>query len=400
MGAFNTYTTYGSIAKIFHWLTAVLVIFLLGLGLYMHELPRETPEEITRVVNLYSLHKTLGIAVLGIAILRILWAIREPKPHPLHEGRAVEIFAAETVHWILYIAILLTPLMGWFHHAATTGFAKIWWPFGQDIFFIPKNEALSDFFASMHWILAILMGVSILAHIGGALKHFFLDRDKTLHRMLPLVDTTDVAVMDANHPKWPKWLAVAVFGLATLVMGTLALNTPAPTPRTQLQQIDSDWSVDPENSTLGISIIQLGTPVEGHFANWRADIRFDPENLPEASVKVIIAMDSLSLGTVTHQAQSPEYLAIDAFATAEFTSGHFSKNADGSYLANGTLRLRGISMPLKLNFTLNIENNAATLQGHAPIARLDYNIGANDMPDDASLGYIVDVNIALLATRR
>lgn len=164
MALSNSNSTYGSIAKMFHWITAGLVLFLLGLGMYMQRLPKDNSEEIAQVLWTFSLHKTLGMTMLAVAILRILWAIRGPKPALLNTKNRLETFAAEIVHWILYIAILLTPIAGWFRHATTEGFAKIWWPFGQDIFFIPKNERLSEFFASMHWILATLMAISILAH--------------------------------------------------------------------------------------------------------------------------------------------------------------------------------------------------------------------------------------------
>ncbi|MHA1128737.1 MAG: YceI family protein, partial [Alphaproteobacteria bacterium] len=354
------------------------------------------PEEIAQVLWTFSLHKTLGMTMLGVSILRILWAIRGPKPALLNTENRLETFAAEITHWILYIAILLTPIAGWFRHAATEGFAKIWWPFGQDIFFIPKNERLSEFFASMHWILAILMATSILAHIGGALKHFVIDRDKTLQRMLPLIDTSGV-VAKGEHSSAPKWAAFGLFGAIILTMGTLALNRPE-AAQTELQVTSSEWIVAPE-STLAISIKQLGADVSGQFDNWTADIRFDPDNLPDASVTVTVAMDSLSLGSVTDQAQSDGFLAASEFTTAIFTANDFTLIEDGSYIANGTLKLRGITAPLTLGFTLNINGNTAEMQGTTQIVRLDYGVGAKDMPDDSTLGFMVEVSVDLRATR-
>ena len=89
------------------------------------------------------------------------------------------------MHWLLYGAIVLVPLTGWIHHAASTGFAPIWGPFGQDLPLVPKSEALSALFAAFHFTAVVVMVLSLGLHIAGALKHQIIDRDTTLARMLP-----------------------------------------------------------------------------------------------------------------------------------------------------------------------------------------------------------------------
>jgi len=392
----NTSSTYGSIAKGFHWISAALIVFLLALGVYMQRLPNGNPAEVAHTLWAFSLHKTLGLSLLFIAILRVIWAVKGPKPAPLHNDNKLELFAADLVHWLLYIAIILTPIAGWFRHAASVGFAHIWWPFGQDIFFIPKSEPLAEFFSTLHFVLVIMMTLSILAHIGGAMKHLVIDRDKTLQRMIPFVDTTDLKAT-GSHPHTPQKVAFGVVATIILLSGAISFSTPA--LQTTLSTASSGWVVDHENSNLGISIVQLGSVVEGRFSNWSADIQFDPDNIETATVTVTVAMDSLSLGSVTSQAQSAEYLSIGEFTKAVFTSNSFSKRDDGGYLAKGTLQLRGVSAPLDINFTLDIENNVAHMQGSTEIVRLNHNIGVNEMPDDSTLGFDVGVEIDLLATQ-
>ncbi|MGD9294163.1 MAG: cytochrome b/b6 domain-containing protein, partial [Roseobacter sp.] len=129
----NTAQHYGSISKTFHWLTALLILTLIPLGIYANDLPYDSSEQLARKAWFFSLHKTLGVTVFFVALARILWAIVQPKPSPLHPDRKLETFAGSMVHWLLYGSLLLVPLSGWVHHAATTGFAPIWWPLGQNL---------------------------------------------------------------------------------------------------------------------------------------------------------------------------------------------------------------------------------------------------------------------------
>ena len=119
------------------------------------------------------------------ALLRILWALTQKRPGLLNADHRLEAFAAETAHWVLYGCMLLVPLTGWIHHGAAEGFAPIWWPFGQSLPFIPKDAQLSAIFGSIHTTLTPVLALTILAHIGGALKHPILDKDHTPRHMHP-----------------------------------------------------------------------------------------------------------------------------------------------------------------------------------------------------------------------
>ena len=74
----NTSTRYGAFSKSFHWLTALLILTLIPLGLFAKNLPYETQEELARKAWFFSLHKTLGVTVFFVAFLRILWALSQP----------------------------------------------------------------------------------------------------------------------------------------------------------------------------------------------------------------------------------------------------------------------------------------------------------------------------------
>ncbi|MEH6739412.1 MAG: cytochrome b/b6 domain-containing protein, partial [Sulfitobacter sp.] len=94
MALSNTHTRYGSITRLFHWLTALLVITLIPVALIANELPFDTSEELARKAWFFSLHKTLGVSVFFVALARIAWALSQPKPAPLHPDQKAETFLA------------------------------------------------------------------------------------------------------------------------------------------------------------------------------------------------------------------------------------------------------------------------------------------------------------------
>ena len=132
----NTHARYGRLSRAFHWLTAGLILIAFPLGLIAEGMPFGTAEEMAAKAQLFSIHKTLGIAAFFVALARVIWAFCETRPASLHPERWLETFAAETVHWLLYIAILLVPLSGWVYHASVAGFAPILWPFGLSLIHI------------------------------------------------------------------------------------------------------------------------------------------------------------------------------------------------------------------------------------------------------------------------
>ncbi|MGB0905044.1 MAG: cytochrome b, partial [Mangrovicoccus sp.] len=208
----NSAQSYGTVTKALHWLTALLIISAFPLGMIAHELPYGTSEQLAFKATLFSLHKTVGVLSFFVALARIAWALTQPKPGLLHPDRKLEAFAAELVHWMLYGAMLLVPLTGWIHHAATTGFAPIWWPFGQNLFFVPKSEAVAGLFGGAHDIFTKLLLASVALHVAGALKHHVIDRDATLKRMLMKPVAAEVPAQ--THSRTPFFAAVAIWAAA------------------------------------------------------------------------------------------------------------------------------------------------------------------------------------------
>ncbi|MAN99475.1 cytochrome b/b6 domain-containing protein [uncultured Roseovarius sp.] len=397
----NSATSYGSVAKSFHWLTALLILSNLPLGWYATEVAEAvttSPTEllIARATFLFSLHKTLGVAIFFVALARILWALSQPKPGLLNGDRGIEAWAAETAHWLLYGSLVLVPLSGWVHHAATSGFAPIWWPLGQSLPLVPKSETLSELASTLHFVFVLVLVATIAAHVGGALKHHLLDGDATLRRMLPgRIDAIPTA-RQPNHVL--PILAAAVVWLATLG-GAAALGWfgSAEDGPTTLAAVESDWQV--ESGQLQVTVQQLGSAVTGSFGEWTAEIAYSEtldENGKHGDVTVTISIASLSLGSVTQQAMGADFFNAAEFPTAVFAADLMGTE-DGP-VARGTLTIRDQSVPVEMPFELTITGDSATANGALALDRRNFNIG-NGVKDEKSLGFGVDVNFDLTAAR-
>ncbi len=401
----NSSRTYGLVAQLLHWATAALIFILVGLGIYMHELPAGSAEDVAYKVWFYSLHKTLGVTALFTAILRVVWAIIQPHPRPLNGDKPLESLAARTIHWILYGAIIAMPVSGWLHHSALEGFAPIWWALPQDLPLVPKSPALAAIFGAVHFFSAILLGVALTLHIAGALKHVLIDRDDTLARMTPFRAVNIKADLPGSrHHGAAILLAVLAFaavGGAVAVQSALTNRDggSAETGGNTSGETLSGWQVDPADSRLGVQIIQSGKPVSGQFAKWNAAIDFDPENLTTARVVVEVDVASLTLGAVSENALSADFLNAEQHPVAVFEANEFVQTAPGSFEARGTLQLAGISRPLVLPFDLKIENDRAFVDGSVTLNRLDFDVGKKGFSSDEMVGFGVDITVMLQADR-
>ena len=403
----NTLHAYGAVARFFHWVIALLILALLLGGFIAARIPR-TAESVELLKTIYSVHKTMGITVLMLAVLRIGWALTQPRPVPLHPERKLETFAAEVVHYGLYVAIILMPLAGWIMHAAEDGFAPILWPFGQGLPFVPKSEHVAKLAGAVHFYAALAIVLALAAHIGGALKHALIDRDETLARMARGISAGEAhggaSRLDRLAPVAAVvgWIAVVFF--AVIIAGQGAehdqMHAEAQVSETGggVTGLSSDapiWTV--AEGSLGISVKQMGADVAGSFGAWSAEIAFDPDT-GTGQTRVVIDTTSLTLGSVTAQAKGPEFFNTQSFAEAVFEAD-ISPREDGDYQAIGSLTLVGQTMPVTLLFTLAIDGDTAVMEGAAELDRRDFGMGAG-YPDESNVGFAVPVNVSLTATRR
>lgn len=160
-----------------HWLIALLIISIMALGVYMTGLPL-SPQKL----KIYSWHKWAGITVLLISILRIAWRIKNPAPAlPDTMTQSVKKLA-HAGHALLYTLTIAIPISGWLMSSAK-GIQTVWFGVLPLPDLISKNKELGDALLNAHVNLNILLGAIILGHVVMAIKHHFIDKDGTLHRM-------------------------------------------------------------------------------------------------------------------------------------------------------------------------------------------------------------------------
>lgn len=388
-----TQTAYSTTTKTFHWLTALLILTLFPLGMMTTGLPATTDAEIQTLTFVYSLHKTLGVVVFFVALARIGYALTQTKPAGLHPDRKAETLLAEVVHWMLYISLVLIPLTGWIHHSAAAFGAPIWIPFAQSLPFVPTDPTVSDLFGGLHWIWTKVMMLSILLHVAGALKHHVIDKDSTLRRMwFGHTDTSDAA---AHSNRLPAIIAAGIFAISAGIAAAAGMLSHDSASAPNLTSVASDWAV--QDGQIGITVTQLGNDVSGKFGDWTSAIVFDETAEAIAgSVETTINIGSLSLGTVTAQA-----MGTDFFDQAQFPNAVFAADLirDGeAYVADGTLSIKRINVPLSMPFNVSVDGDTATMTGAVRLDRRDFTIGAS-MADESNLGFAVDVLISVTATR-
>jgi cytochrome b561 len=183
----NAPRRYTRLAMIFHWLVAFGIVCNFIIVWVVDSLPEASQRP---AVNL---HKSIGLTVLGLAILRVLWRYANPPPALPSAYAPWERKLAHAAHYSLYALIFLMPITGWIHDSAWKGaaanpltiFGIPWFRLG----FITSQDAANKeqihklFFgihSSLGWVLLALFAL----HVAGVVKHQWLDRERELQRML------------------------------------------------------------------------------------------------------------------------------------------------------------------------------------------------------------------------
>ncbi len=176
----NTDDDWGPVSQLLHWLVVLLILALAIVGLTMVELPK-TP----RYFWVYTLHKSLGITVLALVLLRIGWRLYAGAPRPVPGTPKWQERVATLTHWALYALILAMPLSGWLFDSAS-GLR----PFRlYGLVLMPKlvapDETIRDVAREAHELLFWVLVALVVLHAAAAFHHHVFRNDATLLRMLP-----------------------------------------------------------------------------------------------------------------------------------------------------------------------------------------------------------------------
>ena len=170
---------YHNFAIFLHWLVAIGVFVMIGLGWFMTDIPKGTPER----AFWFNLHKSIGVTLGILVLIRLWWRFTHKVPPLPASMPAWEVGAAKVSHALLYACLVIMPVVGFL----ASNFTKYWVKyFGIQIGpFFAENQAIRDALQEVHEITSYVLVVAILVHILAAFKHLLMDRDRVFERMLP-----------------------------------------------------------------------------------------------------------------------------------------------------------------------------------------------------------------------
>jgi cytochrome b561 len=171
--------TYHGAAKAFHWLTALAVFGLLGIGLWMTGLPISLLK-----LQVYAWHKWIGLVVLVLTVLRLLWRWWHPPPPLPATITRWERALAPAGHWVLLFLLVAMPTSGWLMSSAA-GVAVAWFGVLPLPDLVPRNPDLFEALRSVHFVLSRCLIVVVALHVAAVLHHDVLRRDGIFRRMWP-----------------------------------------------------------------------------------------------------------------------------------------------------------------------------------------------------------------------
>ena len=177
-------TRYGRVAITLHWLLAIAILGSFSVGLYMHDLPL-SPQKL----KLYSWHKWAGVTIFLFVVVRLVWRLSHRPPELPSGMPAWQRKVAAATHVLLYLLMFAVPITGWLMSSAK-GFQTVYFGVLPLPDLLVKDADLGDLLQQVHKLLNFSMAALVVAHLGAALKHHFIDRDEVLARMLPFLGKT------------------------------------------------------------------------------------------------------------------------------------------------------------------------------------------------------------------
>ena len=194
----NASTHYTKTAVILHWLIALGIFGMFALGWFMSDIPKEAPkqlsfdlfnwgiytwqmlEEISPRSFYFNVHKSLGVTIFALILLRIIWRLTHTPPALLSSYKDIERKLANGTQRLLYLLMLVLPLSGVIM-AMYSKYGIKW--FGMNFIKGLDNNPMRELYKNIHEIVGLILLAFVVIHILGALKHKLIDKDDTLKRM-------------------------------------------------------------------------------------------------------------------------------------------------------------------------------------------------------------------------
>jgi len=172
-------TSYGAVARLFHWITVALVLVIIPMGLVMGDLPRGRLQD-----TLFITHESLGLTILGLTVLRLIWRLSHRPPPPSRDLSPLELRASGSVHVLLYLVLLVMPVTGYLF-VTYSGIELHYFGLARVPALVTPDKPTGELFLSVHVAMQWIIYALALMHIGAALHHFLVRQNDVLSRMIP-----------------------------------------------------------------------------------------------------------------------------------------------------------------------------------------------------------------------
>lgn len=415
----STPQNYALFSKIIHWVTALIMAALLTVGYLMSEMDG-TPAKF----QMMALHKSFGILVLGLVLIRIASYIILKKPKSLPTHKFWEKFLAHAAHAFLYVAMLCLPLSGWIMSSAGDYPVPFFGLFNLPSL-VAKNQDLFHQSEEVHETFAFLVFLVIGLHVLGAFKHHFLDKDETLKRMTSkkfgFVGGVVVLLLTAGAFSYPTFHIAEKILLGEEEEGE-EYEKAAPAAahmdedgdemeehgeNEMIAPVEGSWIIDSAQSAMTLKIIKYSKDIELRFPNFGGTIIFDSNDLANAKADISIDIESLTTGNSEddNYARSSDWFNAKEYPKATFVSSSVTKaEGENAYTMTGTLNLHGVEKEITLPFTLNFNDGEdgkkiAHATANLSFNRMDYEIGKGENESETTIAHNVDLTLHIVATK-
>lgn len=185
MSVRNTKDGWGWPARVLHWVVGAVILITFGIGFYTAELL----DDIYARLGWVQTHKSWGFLAFVLIVIRLIWRRMNRAPEMPDTMTPTEKRLAHLGHYGLYAAMLGMPLTGWLMVTSSplqeqAGIKNMVFGLFEMPDFLAGNAQLSQAFHWMHWVCGVALALLLVAHIGAALKHHFVNKDNVLRRMI------------------------------------------------------------------------------------------------------------------------------------------------------------------------------------------------------------------------
>lgn len=381
-------------AIVLHWLIAAALVFQI---VFAESLEGPSgPDVFAR----FQLHKSVGITILVLSVIRLAWRFIAPRPAPL-PGPGWATMLSRAVHAGFYIFMIAAPVTGWIMVSSsrikieTLVFGVVPWPD------LPVAQWMGGPAGVLHHYMPNIAIALFVLHVIGALRHQYILGHPILARMLPgghgkavgavLLAATIIGgsfvLGKVADPKGVRTQPVTALEPTKVVDAPIATDTAV-----QVEPVAEDvasedgvdakprkWVVSP-GGKLGFTANWNGEAISGSFSKWTAAINFSPDALETSAIDVSIDLASVSTGDSQRDGSltGSDFFDTTNFARATYRASSFKALGGDRYRADGTLTLRGRARPVPLTFTLTIDGDRATARGTTTVDRTNFGVGQGE----------------------